>query len=54
MISAIGCLDGANPADMSTYALALSAYAYTLYDQDSARRQQIMDELDNRAIIEGT
>ena len=39
---------------MSTYALALSAYAYSLYGQDSARRQQIMNELDKRAIADGT
>lgn len=38
---------------MSTYALALSAYAYTLYGEGTARRQEIMDELEKRAIVEG-
>jgi len=50
----MGCLGEPSPEEMSTYALALSAYAYTLYGQDSTRRQQIMDELETRAIVEGT
>jgi len=32
--SAIGCMNGPSPADISNYALALSAYAYTLYGQN--------------------
>ncbi|KAK2138612.1 hypothetical protein LSH36_2740g00009, partial [Paralvinella palmiformis] len=50
--AAIDCLGTQSLTDMSTYALALSAYAYTLYGEDSARRQQLMNEIDNRAIVE--
>ena len=54
MTSAIGCLDAADVPDMSTYALALAAYAYTLYESTaSARRQHLLDELDTRARWEG-
>ena len=49
--AAIDCLGTQSLTDMSTYALALSAYAYTLYGEDSARRQQLMNEIDNRAIV---
>ena len=52
--AAIDCLGAQSLTGMSTYALALSAYAYTLYGEDSARRQQLINELENRAIVEGT
>ncbi|KAK2140209.1 hypothetical protein LSH36_1438g00007, partial [Paralvinella palmiformis] len=52
--AAIDCLDAQSLIDMGTYALDLSAYAYTVYGENPARRQQLMKELYNREIVEDT
>lgn len=53
MSAAIRCLGEQNIEDMKTYALALTAYAYALYGQDPGKMDQIMNELEKRAIIKG-
>jgi len=51
VVNAIKCLDSQFAND--TYTLALMAYAYTLYDVNYPRRQEVMGILESKAIYKG-
>ncbi len=50
--AAVRCLDDATPAD--AYALALTAYAYSVYDVRNLKRAACLEQLQHHAVSEGT